>query len=341
MLESLPALPLDDISPNMATSNTTTMIRDDQIALALAQQQGVDIVLPESVLRCLVPFVQSQPTTRLGSLLLGVMRPAAFSKFLVIEEPLVMTCATLRQTLKHAYQHNLYRLLARTATIGEDTQGPASYQYTLMEFPRPPKPSLRVLVRSRIAVMLRQRPLHLSVRMEFFPERGRHLTTESERANWILDHFLQGQSGVACVDPSTGSMLEWKEPSLADALTATTSESIQRQLATTNKATTANATDPLDCWKSVAHFLASLTTVGSGSHVIQLPASDSHAGSRILSASVHAADECGDLDVCALQQTQRERSFLSGDSPDDVLQCFQYWEWTAEDRVPYTFPTKH
>ena len=332
-LNELPRVPRD-IPMVKPPVDTQILLRDDLLALDLAKQQSADILVPETVLRAMIPFLLGQSSSASGSLLLGLTRPTNHTNLLVIDEPLFVSHANPRQALDCAHQYAVHHWLA-----GGNASHPPLYRFTLLEFPRPPKQPLRILVRSHVSVCWENRPLHVSTRMEFFPERGRHLASDGDRAGWILNHWLKHHSVIGRIDPCTGQALAWEHPSLAFALTAATNESIERQLAGQQLNTV--TTDPLDCWKSCAHFLASLTTVGSGSHVASFPASEIASQSGVMSASVHAPDETGELDVKALQQAQVE-SVLQTNSwtqSDVLLQCFQYWEWTMEDRVPYTFPS--
>lgn len=233
-----------------------------------------------------------------------------------------------------------------TGTDGTETLSQGSdcplHRYVLCSFPTGRRRPLSVLVRVTDPSPVMER---IRISVQYFPERGREIPSNQDRALWLLDSVLRyTQTRVALVDPRTCRILEWESTSRAHALLCSGNANLDIPPEHSMEQSSVET-----LWTNMIHILTATRTIESGYHVLRFPAqflnptpvSTTTMGpvtstvAKPMSQtaiSVHKAGG-GDCWLDYVSHSNEVRIDAAG-----LQSCFRPWKWTA-DRIPFTFPT--
>lgn len=303
-------------------------LRDDQKALALAKECKVDILTSSEAMAALL----QDPANACWILPVASDRNDT-SLLSILELPIPQSYTSPRSCLTTGLNEGMYQWVERRQAAKEqviETFPPEkpSYSYTLWKLPPSRNKRLSLLVRDRVRLLdglssSSARPLKIQTRVEYFPERGQELPSSYEKVLWLLNHLLHPEGCtvlVTRVDARTCQVLSVDQVSRAHALVE--DDSTPPRVA--------------DLWQNMIRVLHAVPTIGSGHHVLCLPARNTSATShhrQMHSVSVHRANEQGEIRL-------EDEVALAGDvsmDPVALKSSFRPWKWQAQ-RVPYTYP---
>ena len=325
-------------------------VYEDTTGIRLAAEHGAEIFLGSEALEALLLRPGHESTRWTIPLLCTDVESRPL---VVLEDPLPVR-STTREWLAKGFTAGLVETAIASARSVEE-QGkkfhetrpsdvPLQYVYTLLTFPiaytegRRQRPLVALIRTTNTIRDENGLPLRLRLSLEYFPERGRELSTPHESVTWIMERMLQPECRVvlARVNPYKAEISGFEERGVAHA-TATS--------------------DPLPHFKGAAIVLNALGRIGQDVgragrrigrwNILCLPGRDvsSSSGPQAL-ISVHGEEQTQEgggsanveresIDIkCELAAANEVMT-----SRLSLMACFRLWECDG-DRLPFTFPEK-